>query len=67
MQLDVHQHKLLRWVEAKEPVLGIFFNMSELDPMIAGGFIEKRPVPRQKGQLILTQAGRAVLEGATSH
>ena len=64
MQLDVHQQKLLRWVEAKEPVLGIFFNMSELDPMIAGGFIEKRPVPRQKGQLVLTPAGRTALQAA---
>ncbi len=64
MQLDVHQQKLLRWVEAKEPVLGIFFNMSELDPMIHGGFIEKRPVPRQKGQLVLTEAGRAALGAA---
>lgn len=67
MQLDTNQQKLLRWVEAKEPVLGIFFNMSELDPMIHGGLVEKRPVPRQKGQLVLTEAGRAALQGATSH
>lgn len=67
MQVDVHQQKLLRWVEAKEPVLGIFFNMSELNPMIAGGLIENRPVPRQKGQLVLTEAGKAALQGATSH
>ena len=67
MQLDVHQQKLLRWVEAKEPVLGIFHNMSEIKPMIEGGFIENRPVPRQKGQLVLTQAGRAALADATSH
>ncbi len=64
MQLDNNQQKLLRWVEAKEPVLGIFFNMSELDPMIHSGFIEKRPVPRQKGQLVLTDAGRAALQQA---
>jgi hypothetical protein len=67
MQVDVHQQKLLRWVEAKEPVLGIFFNMSELKPMIDGGLIENRPVPRQKGQLVLTEAGKAALEGTTSH
>ena len=41
MQLDNNQQKLLRWVEAKEPVLGIFFNMSELDPMIRDRFIER--------------------------
>ena len=64
MQLDSNQQKLLRWVGAKEPVLGIFFNMSELDPMIAGGLVEKRPVPRQKGQLVLTAAGRAALDAA---
>ena len=64
MQLDVHQQKLLRWVEAKEPVLGIFHNMSEIKPMIEGGFIENRPVPRQKGKLILTEAGKAALEQA---
>ncbi|WP_237478574.1 hypothetical protein [Lichenibacterium dinghuense] len=64
MQLDTNQTKLLRWVEAKEPVLGIFFNMSELDPMISGGLVEKRPVPRQKGQLVLTEAGKAALEAA---
>jgi hypothetical protein len=64
MQLDVHQQKLLRWVEAKQPVLGIFFNMSELNPMIHGGLVEKRPVPRQKGQLVLTEAGRAALDAA---
>ncbi len=64
MQLDMNQTKLLRWIEAKEPVLGIFFNMSELDPMIRGGLIEKRPVPRQKGQLVLTAAGKAALEAS---
>ncbi len=64
MQLDNNQQKLLRWVEAKEPVLGIFFNMSEFDPMIHGGFIEKRFVPRQKGQLVLTEAGKAALDAA---
>lgn len=64
MQLDINQQKLLRWVKAKEPVLGIFFNMSELDPMIADGLLEKRPVPRQKGQLVITAAGCAALEAA---
>ena len=67
MQLDVHHHKLLRWVEAKEPVLGIFHNMAEIKPMIEGGFIENRPVPRQKGQLVLTEAGRAALQGTPAH
>lgn len=67
MQLDSHQEKLLRWVEAKEPVLGIFHNMSEIKPMIEGGFIENRPVPRQKGQLVLTEAGKAALQNATAH
>ena len=63
MQLDVHQTKLLRWVEAKEPVLGIFFNMVELDPMIHGGFIEKRPVPRPEGPARADRGGESGAAG----
>ena len=37
MQLNLEQKKLLRWVEAKQPVLGIFHVMTDLRPMIDKG------------------------------
>lgn len=67
MQLNAEQKKLLEWVEAKEPTLGIFHVMTDLKPMIDGGFIESRPIPRSKGQLVITDAGRAALGGETQH
>ena len=67
MELDGHQKKLLEWVEAKQPVIGLFHNMQNIKPMIDGGFIESRPVPRMKGQLLITAAGKAVLESPTTH
>ena len=66
MTLDGHQVKLLKWVEAKQPVIGMFHVMTEIKPMIDRGFIENRPVPRQKGQLVITEAGRVAL-GDTAH
>lgn len=66
MTLDGQQVKLLKWVEAKQPVIGIFHVMTDIKPMIDGGYIENRPVPRQKGQLLLTDAGKALLS-ETAH
>ena len=34
MQLNVDQKKLLRWIEAKQPVIGIFHVMTDLRPMM---------------------------------
>ena len=67
MELDNHQKRLLEWVEAKQPVIGLFHNMANINPMIDRGFIESRPVPRTKGQLLITAAGRAVLDRPTAH
>ena len=67
MQLDGQQMKLLQWVEAKQPVIGIFHVMTDIKPMIDQGFIENRPVPRSKGQLVITDAGKAVLNDPTAH
>ena len=64
MQLNGDQRDLLKWVEAKEPVLGVFHNMANIKPMIDGGFIETRPVPRTKGRLVITDAGKAALTKA---
>lgn len=67
MSLNGEQKKLLEWVEAKQPVLGLFHVMTDLAPMIDEGFIEKRPAPRSKGQLVITDAGKAALSGQTTH
>jgi len=61
MQLNVEQKKLLRWVEAKQPVLGIFHVMTDLRPMIDKGLIESRPVVGAKGRLLITEVGRNAL------
>jgi hypothetical protein len=61
MQLNGEQRRLLQWIEAKEPVIGVFHVMTDLAPMIRDGLIENRPVPRSKGQLVLTEAGKAAL------
>jgi hypothetical protein len=61
MQLNTEQRKLLQWIEAKQPVLGFFHVMTDLKPMIDGGFVEAKPTPRSKGQLVITDAGKAAL------
>ncbi len=61
MELNGQQKKLLQWVEAKQPVIGMFHVMTEIKPMIDVGFIENRPAPRSKGQLVITDAGKAAL------
>jgi hypothetical protein len=61
MQLNVEQKKLLRWVEAKQPVLGIFHVMTDLRPMIDKGLIETRPVVGAKGRLLITEVGKNAL------
>lgn len=65
MQLNGEQRRLLQWIEAKEPVLGVFHVMTDLAPMIREGLVESRPVPRAKGQLVITEAGKAAL--TTTH
>ncbi len=40
MQLNVEQKKLLQWIEAKQPVIGIFHVMTDIRPMIDKGLIE---------------------------
>ena len=67
MQLNAGQKKLVEWVEAKQPVLGMFHVMTDLKPMIDGGFIESRPTPRSKGRLVITEAGKAARGGETQH
>jgi hypothetical protein len=61
MQLNVEQKKLLQWVEAKQPVLGIFHVMTDLRPMIDKGLIETRPVVGAKGRLLITEVGKNAL------
>ncbi len=67
MQLNAGQKKLLEWIEAKQPVLGMFHVMTDLKPMIDGGFVENQPTPRSKGRLVITDAGRAALGSETQH
>ncbi len=61
MQLNVEQKKLLQWIEAKQPVLGIFHVMTDLRPMIDKGLIETRPVVGAKGRLLITEIGKNAL------
>ncbi len=61
MQLNDVQMKLLQWVEAKQPTIGMFHVMTDIKPMIEGGFIETRPVPAAKGKLVLTDLGKSAL------
>jgi hypothetical protein len=61
MQLNVEQKKLLRWIEAKQPVLGLFHVMTDLRPMIDKGLIESRPVVGAKGRLLITEVGKSAL------
>jgi hypothetical protein len=61
MQLNVEQKKLLQWIEAKQPVLGIFHVMTDLRPMIDKGLVESRPVVGKRGQLLLTEIGKNAL------
>jgi hypothetical protein len=61
MQLNGEQKKLLEWIRAKEPVIGLFYVMSNIQPMIEGGLIERRPAPRSHTQLFITDVGEAAL------
>jgi hypothetical protein len=61
MQLNLEQKKLLRWIEAKQPVIGIFHVMANLRPMIDKGLIETRAVVGTKGRLVITEAGKTAL------
>ena len=61
MQLNVEQKKLLRWIEAKQPVIGIFHVMTDLRPMIDKGLVESRPVVGAKGRLVITDVGKTAL------
>jgi hypothetical protein len=64
MELNGQQKKLLEWIDAKQPVIGLFHVMTDIKPMIDHGFIEARPIPRSKGQLVVTDAGKAALTTA---
>ena len=55
MQLSSEQKKLLEWVRAKKPMIGLFYVMSNIQPMIEGGLIERRPAPRSHTQLLIRQ------------
>ena len=61
MQLNGEQKRLLEWVEAKQPVIGMFHVMTDIKPMIDGGYIERLPVPGSKGRLVITDMGKAAL------
>ncbi len=67
MQLNGEQRRLLEWVDAKQPVIGLFHVMTDIKPMIDGGFIESRPAPRSKGQLVITDLGKAAITNQTAH
>ena len=67
MDLSREQVRLLMWVEEKRPTIGIFHNMSNIDALIETGLIENRPVPRCKGQLVITATGKAALTGPKTH
>ena len=41
--------------------------MTDIKPMIDGGYIESRPTPRSKGQLVITDLGKAAITNPTSH
>jgi hypothetical protein len=61
MQLNGEQKKLLQWVEARQPIIGMFHVMTDIKPMIDNGLIESRPASGAKGQLVITDAGKAAL------
>ena len=65
MELNGQQKKLLEWIDAKQPVIGLFHVMTDIKPMIDGGLIEAKPTPRSKGQLVVTDAGKTAL--TTTH
>jgi hypothetical protein len=62
MQLTPSHQKVLEWIEAQQPVIGMFHVMTEIGPMIANGLVEQRSVLPSKRQLIITEAGRAALK-----
>ncbi len=64
MELNGQQKRLLQWVEAKQPIIGMFHVMTDIKPMIDHGLIEAKPTPRSKGQLVITDAGKTALTTA---
>jgi hypothetical protein len=61
MQLSGEQKKLLKWIEARQPRIGMFHVMTDIKPMIDRGLIESRPTNGAKGQLVITDAGKTAL------
>ena len=61
MQLNGEQRKLLEWIEAKQPVIGLFYVMTDIKPMIETGLIEKQPAPGSRNKLVITEQGREAL------
>jgi len=67
MELNASHRKVLEWIEATQPVIGIFHVMTDIAPMIAKGLVEQRSLMPSKRQLLITDAGRAALENLTAH
>lgn len=61
MQLNAEQKKLFEWIETRQPKIGFFHVMTDFKPMIDKGLIESRPIYGAKGQLVITNAGKAAL------
>jgi hypothetical protein len=61
MQMTLSHRKVLEWIEAQQPIIGLFHVMTDIKPMIDQGLVERRPVLPAKSQLILTPRGRAAL------
>ena len=64
MQLNTSHRKVLEWIDAQQPVIGMFHVMTDIKPMIEEGFVERRKVLPAKSQLILTDRGKAALTQA---
>jgi hypothetical protein len=67
MQLNASHKKVLQWIEAQQPVIGLFHVMTDLKPMIESGLVERRHVLPSKSQLVITDLGKAALMSLTEH
>jgi len=67
MHLEPSQKKVLEWIEAQQPVIGLFHVMTDIKPMIETGLVERRPVLPSKTQLVITNLGKAALISLAEH
>ena len=67
MHLEPSQKKVLEWIEAPQPVIGLFHVMTDIKPMIETGLVERRPVLPSKTQLVITNLGKAALISLAEH